>query len=61
MVVKRQTILFIDVGNILYFQGAEAYSTNSTGKLSFLNNIMGIYKGESDENENFLIREWHWK
>ena len=52
---------FIDVGNLTDYQGASAYSTNSTGKLSFLNNIMGIYKGETDENENFVLREWHWK
>jgi hypothetical protein len=32
----------IDVSNGTTFQGASAYSTNSTGKLSFLNNIIGI-------------------
>jgi hypothetical protein len=51
----------IDVSNDTAFQGASAYSTNSTGKLSFLNNIMGIYKGETDENENYESTEWHWK
>ena len=43
---------FIDVGNGTDFQGASAYSTNSTGKLSFLNNILGIYTGEGDESGN---------
>ena len=52
---------WIDVFNGTDFQGASAYSTNSTGKLSFLNNIIGIYKGEVDENENYVEREWHWK
>jgi hypothetical protein len=52
---------FIDVGNATDFQGASAYSTNSTGKLSFLNNILGIYKGEGDENGNYEETEWHWK
>ena len=51
----------IDVSNGTAFQGASAYSTNSTGKLSFLNNIIGIYKGETDENENYEGTEWHWK
>jgi hypothetical protein len=51
----------IDVSNGTAFQGASAYSTNSTGKLSFLNNIIGIYKGETDENENYESTEWHWK
>ncbi|MDW3605078.1 MAG: hypothetical protein QOK67_08565 [Nitrososphaeraceae archaeon] len=51
----------IDVYNGTAFQGASAYSTNSTGKLSFLNNTIGIYKGETDENENYESTEWHWK
>jgi hypothetical protein len=51
----------IDVGNYTDYQGASAYSTNSTGKLSFLNNMLGIYKGETDESGNFVLREWHWK
>jgi hypothetical protein len=51
----------IDVGNYTDYQGASAYSTNSSGKLSFLNNMMGVYKGETDESGNFVLREWHWK
>ena len=51
----------IDVGNFTDYQGASAYSTNSTGELSFLNNMLGIYKGETEETGNFLLREWHWK
>ena len=51
----------IDVYNGTAFQGASVYSTNSTGKLSFLNNIIGIYIGETDENENYESTEWHWK
>ena len=51
----------IDVGNYTDYQGASAYSTNSTGKLSFLNNMLGIYKGETGASGNFVIREWQWK
>jgi hypothetical protein len=51
----------IDVGNSTNYQGASVYITNSTGQLSFLNGIMGIYKGEADENGNFELKEWHWK
>ena len=51
----------IDVGNSTDYRGASAYSTNSTGKLSFLNNMLGIYKGETEESGNFVLREWHWK
>ena len=51
----------IDVGNYTDYQGASAYSTNSTGKLYFLNNMLGIYKGETGASGNFVIREWQWK
>lgn len=51
----------IDVGNYTDYQGASVYSTNSTGKLSFLNNMLGIYKGETGASGNFVIREWQWK
>jgi hypothetical protein len=33
---------FIEVGNGTGFQGASAFSTNFTGKLSFLNNILAM-------------------
>jgi hypothetical protein len=52
---------FIDIGNGKEFLGASVYNTNSTGKLSFLNNIMGIYKGTTNENGNFEETEWHLK
>jgi len=51
----------LDVGNYTDYQGASAYSTNSTGKLSFLNNNLGIYKGETEEGGNFVLGEWRWK
>jgi hypothetical protein len=58
---ERANYTSIDVGNYTDYQGASAYSTNSTGKLSFLNNMMGIYKGETDVSGNFVLREWQWK
>ena len=46
----------------LSFIGAAAYSTNSTGELSFLNNVLGIFKGEGDsQSGNFVSNEWEWK
>ena len=52
---------FIDVFNGTDFQGASAHSTNSTGNLSFLDNILGIFKGGLDESGNFVLEQWHWK
>ena len=51
----------IDVFNGRDFLGAQAYSTNSTGGLSFLNNILGIIKGEQDGSGNYAAEHWHWK
>jgi hypothetical protein len=52
---------FIEVGNGTDFQGASAFSTNSTGKLSFLNNILVIYKIDGDESGNYAGTQWQWK
>ena len=52
---------FIEVSNGTAYQGASAYSTNSTGKLSFLNNILVIFKGGQDESGNYALEQWHWK
>lgn len=52
---------FIEVFNGTDFQGASAYSTNSTGKLSVLDNALVIYKIEQDENGNYVDKQWLWK
>ena len=52
---------FIEVFNGTDYQGASAYSTNSTGKLSFLDNILLIFKGGADESGNYTLKQWHWK
>ena len=52
---------FIEVGNGTAYQGASAYSTNSTGKLSFLDNILVIFKGGQDESGNYALEQWPWK
>jgi hypothetical protein len=52
---------FIEVGNGTAYQGASAYSTNSTGKLSFLDNILVIFKGGTDKSGNYALEQWHWK
>jgi hypothetical protein len=52
---------FIEVGNGTAYQGSSVYSTNSTGKLSFLDNILVIFKGGQDESGNYALEQWHWK
>ena len=54
---------FIEVGNVNGISGANspAYSTNSTGKLSFLDNILVIFRGGQDESGNYALEQWPWK
>jgi hypothetical protein len=52
---------FIEVFNGTDYQGASAYSTNSTGNLSFLDNILLIFKGGADESGNYALEQWQWK
>jgi hypothetical protein len=37
------------------------YRTNSTGKLSFLNNLAAAFEFEVDEARNTTAKEWEWK
>jgi hypothetical protein len=43
------------------WRGAIFYSTSSTGKLVFLNNVVGLFEAESDAEGNFLEKIWEWK
>ena len=43
------------------FHGPLFYRTHSTGKLAFLNNLVGVYETQIDENQNFLYKVWEWK
>ena len=46
----------------IVFHGVAAYSTNSTGELSFLNNTLGFFKGEGNlKTRNFVSTEWELK
>ena len=43
------------------FHGPLLYRTLSTEKLAFLNNLVGVYENEIDENQNMLYKVWEWK
>lgn len=43
------------------WRGAIFYRTASTGKLSFLNNTVGLFEAEVDEEGNFTEKIWEWK
>jgi hypothetical protein len=52
---------FIEVFNGTAYQGASAFSTNSTGRLSVLNNMLVVSKIEGDESGDYVGRQWIWK
>jgi hypothetical protein len=43
------------------FHGPLLYRTISAGKLAFLNNLIGVYETQIDENQNFTYKVWEWK
>jgi hypothetical protein len=52
---------FTDGGKKVRFRGSFFYTASSTGKLSFLNNIVGIFEYEGDESGNTSYKVWEWK
>ena len=43
------------------FTGSLFFSTSSTGKLAFLNNLVGVFEYETDESGNTSAKAWEWK
>jgi hypothetical protein len=41
--------------------GSLFFKTPSTGKLAFLNNLVGVFEYESDESGNTSAKVWEWK
>lgn len=41
--------------------GSLFFETSSTGKLAFLNNLVGVFEYQSDESGNTSAKAWEWK
>ena len=52
---------FVEVANGTGYKGASVYNTNSTGKLSFLDNAVVIFKLGLDESGKYVGKQWLWK
>lgn len=50
-------------GGKIRFHGSVFYRTTLTsgGKLSFLNNMVGVFEYEGDEQGNCSVKVWEWK
>jgi hypothetical protein len=43
------------------WRGSIFYRTSSTGKLAFLNNLVGLFETRIDSEGNFSEKTWEWK
>ena len=43
------------------WRGSPFFRTSSTGKLSFLNNVVEVFEAEVDPEGNFTEKIWEWK
>lgn len=43
------------------WRGSIFYSTSSSGKLAFLNNLVGVFETMIDAEGNFSEKAWEWK
>ena len=41
--------------------GSNFYRSSNNGKLSFLNNLVGIHEASVDKDGNILYKVWEWK
>jgi hypothetical protein len=46
---------------IVSYRGSLFYRTNSTGKLAFLDNLVGVFEFDVDEAGNTIGKVWEWK
>jgi hypothetical protein len=48
-------------GGRVSYRGSLFFRTNSTGKMSFLNNIVAVFEYEVNESGNTTAKVWEWK
>ena len=52
---------FTNQGQKVSISGSVFFRTSSTGKLAFLNNVVGVFEYEADEAGNTIVKVWEWK
>lgn len=58
--VKAQGISKIKDSSKLV-SGSNFYRSSNTGKLSFLNNLVGVHEASVDNDGNIIYKVWEWK
>jgi hypothetical protein len=58
---ENGTLFFTEIGQNQKGVGVAYFTTNSTGKLSFLNNMVALIQDEVQPNGDTLITAWEWR
>lgn len=51
----------MSAGGNINWRGSTFYRTSSNGKLSFLNNLVGVFETQIDSEGNLSEKTWEWK
>src|ERR671914_720249 len=57
---ENATVFFTEIGQGEKGVGVAYFSTNSTGKLAFLDNMIAVIEDELQPNGDTLITAWEW-
>jgi hypothetical protein len=58
---ENATVFFTEIGQNRKGVGVAYFTTNSTDKLAFLNNMVAIIQDEIQPNGDTLITAWEWR
>jgi hypothetical protein len=58
---ENATVFFTEIGQGEKGVGVAYFSTNSTGKLAFLDNMIAVIEDEIQPNGDTLITAWEWR
>lgn len=58
---ENGTVFFTEIGQNEKGVGVAYFTTNSTGKLAFLDNMVAVIQDEIQPNGDTLITAWEWK
>jgi hypothetical protein len=57
---ENATVFFTEIGQNEKGIGVAYFTTNSTGKLAFLDNMVGVIQDEVQPNGDTFITAWEW-
>jgi hypothetical protein len=58
---ENATVFFTEIGQNQKGVGVAYFTTNSTGKLAFLNDMVAVIEDEIQPNGDTLITAWEWR